>query len=594
MAGIAGSDGIFLTNRLNRTVAMDLLDQQYQMIMPFKGLDEHFSPFVSEDLFREETMNNLNEEWHKTIYETSTSSAVARFPESIDLLKMALDLAEKTRRLPSRLRWGISDPRKMESLLSRLAAMNDSLRDMLGSHRAEILRTQQIRTNYNIIQLNNQMEQLIDIIRAGSAPLTSDQPGPRATLGVDDLPAETKAKRLEPSVNSDSMHHLVKLAQLKAVACAVQEHNLDDSVRSKIGTAGSGEASQNKPRIEASALDLDLSETMMFFQGADARRGTGRYYPPIRDRKRRRVWVEWKSEALDPFGSARGLDAGTLRRLEAAVSLLREGEVTAQFRVPKCLGYYQGRDEMTKMRYGLVFENPRSAHAGSSPLSLRDLITDRDRATPSLTSRVHLMRILVESVEKLNAVDWLHKDLRSDNVIFFHRAIGGENDGKSVDFSEPYLTGFDYSSPLGSASMSEGLGTSLADDLYRHPDVQYLNSDDSTGHRLWKRHDVYSLGLTLTEIAYWKPLESIIGISRLQDLKPEDVLGVREVLLSQSQMESLQSRVGDTISQACWACLEGLNTSGQPEKEDDDTVDAEQHQMKFYETVVRPFSALVI
>lgn len=575
---------------------MDLLDQQNQMMIPSKDLDERFRPFVSQDLFREETIDNLNEEWHKTTYETSTASAVTQFPESIDLLNMALDLAENTRKLPGPLRWAISDRTQMESLLSRLAERNDSLRDLLDSQRREILRTQQIRTNYNIIQLNNHMDQLIDIIKAGSSPLTSDQPDPRGILEVQDLPAETKAKRLEPSVDSDSIHHLVKLAQFKAVACAVQEDNLDDSIRSKIGIAGSGEASQNKTRIEASALDLDVTETLMFFQGADARRGTGWYNPPIQDRKRRRVWVEWKSEALDPFGSVRGLDLGTLRRLEAAVLLLREDEVTAQFRVPKCLGYYQGRDEMTKMRYGLVFENPRSAHAGSSPLSLRDLITDRDRATPSLTSRARLMRILVESVEKLHAVDWLHKDLRSDNVIFFHRGLDGENDGKSVDFSEPYLTGFDYSSPfkLGSVSMSEGLGTSLADDLYRHPDVQDLSSDDSAGRRFRKRHDVYSLGLTLTEIAYWKPLESVIGISRLQDLKPEDVLGVREVLLSRSHMESLQRKAGDTISQACRACLEALSTPGKPEKEGNDTTDAEHLQMKFYETVVRPFSALVI
>lgn len=346
--------------------------------------------------------------------------------------------------------------------------------------------------------------------------------------------------------------------------------------------------------IEASALDLDVSETMIYFQGDDARRGTGWYNPPTQGQKRRRVWVEWKSEALDPFGVARGLDPGTLRRLEAAVSLLREGEVTAQFRVPKCLGYYQGRDEMTKRRYGLVFEMPCGAHADSGPLSLRDLITDRDRATPSLTSRVRLMRRLVELVEKLHAVDWLHKDLRSDNVIFFQLGTGGENDSKSVDFGEPYLSRFDYSRPAGSASISEGPGISLADDLYRHPDIQRSNSDGSTRRRFRKRHDVYSLGLTLTEIAYWKSLESIIGISRLQDLKPEDVLGVREVLLSQNHMGSLQSRVGDTIAQACRQCLEGLNAPGQPEKEGDDTVDAEHQKMTFYETVVRPFSAVTI
>ena len=134
VAGIAETDGIFLANRPNRTVAMDVLDQQYQMVMSLKGLDDkglddRLQPFAREALSQQEPLDDLGEESHQTS-ETSTGIAVTRFPESSDLLKAALRYTEKTRRLPRRLLWVISDRTKMESLLSRLAGMNDFLRDI--------------------------------------------------------------------------------------------------------------------------------------------------------------------------------------------------------------------------------------------------------------------------------------------------------------------------------------------------------------------------------------------------------------------------------------------------------------------------------
>ncbi|KAK7697267.1 hypothetical protein SLS64_013701 [Diaporthe eres] len=526
---------------------MDVLDQQYQMIMRFKGLDDRFRPFARGTLFQEEPVESPDQESQRND-DANRGSVATRFPESSDLLKMALAFTDKTRKLPKRLRWVISDRANMENLLSRLAGMNDFLRDMLDSHRGEMLRTQQIRTNYDIIQLNSKMDQLIEIIKAGSAPVLDSAQSPRAILGLEALLTDN-VKGPEQSQCSDSMHHLVKLAQFKAVACAVQGHNLDGSVRSKIGIAGLTAASQNRIMIETSALDLDVPETMLSAQETVARRVTGWYNPLISSQKRRRIWVEWKVAPRDAWTSTNRPEPGILRRFEALVSLLRENEVTAQFRAPKCLGYYQQRETVSEIRYGLVFEIPSSVHADSSPLSLRDLIADKGRPTPSLTVRVRLMRTLVECLEKLHAVDWLHKGLRSDNIIFFHGGLGDGDSNKGVDLSEPYITGFDYSRPVRSVSMSEGPGISLADDLYRHPNVQGFTADGGAGRGFRKRHDVYSLGLILTEIAYWKPLESIIGVSSLQDLKAKDVLKVREVLLSQSHTESLQSRVGDTVAQ---------------------------------------------
>lgn len=85
---------------------------------------------------------------------------------------------------------------------------------------------------------------------------------------------------------------------------------------------------------------------------------------------------------------------------------------------------------------------------------------------PSLSAWVALIRTLAESLEKLHAVDWLHKDVRSDNIIFFSCK---EDD--LLDLKKPYLSGFDYSRPESSVSLSENAPTSLCNDLYHHPNV---------------------------------------------------------------------------------------------------------------------------
>ncbi|KAH8756255.1 hypothetical protein F5883DRAFT_684604 [Diaporthe sp. PMI_573] len=142
--------------------------------------------------------------------------------------------------------------------------------------------------------------------------------------------------------------------------------------------------------------------------------------------------------------------------------------------------------------------------------------------------------------------------------------------------------------------MSEGPKASLADELCRHPNVEGFSADSAAGRCFRKRYDIYSLSLILIEIAYWKPLESILGISSLKHLKAKDVLQMREVLPSQSHMESLQGSVGDTITHASRACLEGVDTVGQPDKEPDDTLGAVNLQVKLYEAAMRPCSTLVI
>lgn len=160
---------------------------------------------------------------------------------------------------------------------------------------------------------------------------------------------------------------------------------------------------------------------------------------------------------------------------------------------------------------------------------------------------------------------------------------------RSVSFSDPYLTGFDYSRPVSSVSMSESPFVNLLDNLYRHPNVQgsSIRSVGSRGFR--KRHHIYALGIIMTEIAYWKPLESTLRLPRPAELRPADAFRVREVLISQGHQESLQSRMGDSVANVIFACVEGNIFLGETEG-----MNGTSSHEKFCEDVVYPLTRLCL
>lgn len=564
------------------------------MLMSFGRLDERYTP-LAKPLLCEDVQGPEGRD--ATRDEDAEHDQTSRFPDADKLLQQALAFTAKTAKLPRRLRWAILDRDKMEDLLGRLGRLNDNLRDMLHSHHLEVLRDQELRTGFQVIQLNSKMDQLLDIIRAGTmTPVAKAGRGGLGRGSSVDFSAEETLVDLRKGTASngarDLQSSLVKLAQFKAVSCAVEDgQTLDDALRSRIGL----DVHPSEPKSMRIAIeDLELGEP--FSLSEKGGRMSASYWD---DRgERHQVWIE--SRRLDPqqpyipwpqHGQQSSI---TQRRFEALVALLRENEVTSQFRAPRCLGYFaQDPRASPPTTYGLVFENPAGVPSRARPTSLRQAILGGRRA-PSLTMRVRLMQALSECVERLHAVDWLHKGLRSENVIFF------PGEGDYVDLSKPFLSGFDYSRPSTSKSLSEGPTGNLADDLYRHPQVQGVPADASSGRGFRRHHDIYSLGIILTEIASWKPLETIIGVGSLGALTEKDVLGVRETLLSRSYRESLESRLGDTISRVIGNCIDanaefaGPREPREERRDEEEGEEEEDVQAKFYATVVKQLASVHI
>ena len=101
----------------------------------------------------------------------------------------------------------------------------------------------------------------------------------------------------------------------------------------------------------------------------------------------------------------------------------------------------------------------------------------------------------------LHVVDWLHKAIRSDNILFFSHP-------NSPELSKAYLSGFKCARPDRCEETTTDDGLDSWAELYLHPDYQGLNSKRS--YR--KTFNIYSFGLILLEIAHWTKIEQIVDI----------------------------------------------------------------------------------
>jgi hypothetical protein len=183
-----------------------------------------------------------------------------------------------------------------------------------------------------------------------------------------------------------------------------------------------------------------------------------------------------------------------------------EGE---NYRVLECLGYFEDRRPNT---FGIFYRLPKAANPFEEPISLYRLLgtgnEDLDRM-PSLDCRVNLALRLAISLHEFHSSGWLHKQITSDNIVFFKSETSPIL--TESDLHRPYLVGFAVSRPSNDPRGTEEKipaqqstrTTQTADDLYRHPSQA---SSPST-----RQHDIYSLGLVLLEIARWNRLETMIA-----------------------------------------------------------------------------------
>ncbi|RWA03487.1 hypothetical protein EKO27_g11618 [Xylaria grammica] len=218
--------------------------------------------------------------------------------------------------------------------------------------------------------------------------------------------------------------------------------------------------------------------------------------------------------------------------------------------------------------------------------SLQAVINSTVQVAPPVGERFAMASGLVLAIHNLHAARWLHKGIRSDNILCFRdtkdenaNLPGKENtDGlpkktesgdniaiplaDNLPLSKPpnplppfHLLGWDLSRPDHPSELSESISISTLGfqtkremiRMYTHPDVFPINRQNGKRSRYHARWDIYSIGLILLEIGLWRTLESI-----RYSCKSEDEFRLR---VRTEYCDRLQAKMGLVYWRAVQRCL---------------------------------------
>lgn len=504
-------------------------------------------------------------------------------PKKRDFIRKAMSgLKAKSAGSLTRFRWVSFDKDGFERLLDKFSALNDNMTNILDhSLQVEIRNTVQ-DTNRGVLLLHHKIADLSHLVLALKSQLDAGTPvGP------------SPMSRLEREANADALRQLAKLAKFKAFNETIDPKSeapalIDEAAAAFLELARPGHQRNLFVPRYLIELDSDVDEAETPRCEATMKTAEGR----------KQVWIEWKD--YDDAGSQPGSlsKADIIERVRKLAALLNHSPKPEAFRTPHCLGFFDKADadvpeddvDILDRRLGLIFERPvDDALDPKMPLvSLRELLQDHSVRKPRVTERIKLAHAISNCLLYLHAVHWLHKGLRSHNVLFFRTRGGG------VDFRRPFLSGFDFSRPGGSDEMTDAPGDDAEHDLYRHPRAQ--SNRRRNRERSKKSFDIYSLGVIFVELAHWRPVDAVLKIEmRRARGRPDVVRRVREALLAEERVAAVGAELGEKFEEATRKCLAGGEELGLRDDEDETADEVEERlSVRFYEDVVKRLEEVVV
>ncbi|KAH6679568.1 prion-inhibition and propagation-domain-containing protein [Halenospora varia] len=559
---------------IHRTTILDLLVQIQCLFQEFEKaqIKNEYLKVVQEPVEQDEELINDPAK--------DSSSAHVPLTESRRsfIIKAMKDMRNKTTQVLStgrkRLKWAAFDKDAFENLLQRFATLNDNMTDILDAQlQTEIYRTTQ-DTNRGVLQLHKDLNSLHRLVKALDIKMQAQ------AYPVPTIPQYTP--------DASGLQLLAQLARFKAFNESLDTKAPWDEATALILQLGQPDAEKSNTKIDKSKIILnpqgsspDLSELRseaLYDNGGSVQR----------------VWIEWKEYDYQSPGSLSPPPL-IVDRVQRLASLLHHTPKPDAFRVPHCLGYFdngppdtdgggENDEDGVEPRIGFVFEKPKDKGVSpeTPPISLFDLLQTRPK--PRVTERIRLAHAIANCLLYLHSVNWLHKGLRSHNIVFFPSTTGDTyGSSQKIEYSKPYLSGFDFARPARADEMTEIPGDVPAYNLYRHPSTQGQGFGPRESFR--KSFDIYSLGVVLVELAHWATIDKILNL----DMKRmRTTTKIKAMLLQERQVNEIGANMGEIYETATLKCLAGGPQLGIEDNEDEtnDTI-AAKLSMAFYEDVVK-------
>jgi len=228
-------------------------------------------------------------------------------------------------------------------------------------------------------------------------------------------------------------------------------------------------------------------------------------------------------------------------RIENIARLLKAKYKPDELQTLECLGIvkFLGTGD-NEIYYGIMFAIPSQIQH-----SLHDILKNQSDEL-ALGDWFAIARQFVKTVLFLHLAGWVHKAIRSDNVLFF---------GQS-DYSSLRLVGFEYSRQTSSAHQTEGVADDLEFNLYRHPKLQGGNLPATAKVSYSPIHDMYSVGVVLLELGLRETALSLLNTARSQPYYDHSGVAFRSFLINQ-QVPKLGRVMGKTYMNLTMCCLDG-------------------------------------
>lgn len=501
-----------------------------------------------------------------------------RFPQVTNsFLQKTLKVLDKASNIPERVLWSMVRKDKFENLVHKLIDYNSSIEALLDRTSIIQLQYMQQQTFMALLQLNSSVSELKEVSRALQVKAGAKSPT-----------ASDLGKQAGALENFDSGVDIARLADFKAQQIQVEN--------------------QSSEILQIDPLD---PKDITFSNVADTR--------SVAEYQNRAVWIEWKYSNID-MGLHPQWKALLEYRIKKLVLLLKPPNKPPEFNAPQCLGYFY---EDPEERFGFVFSTPSYAALNATPSSLLEIIkahwTNGDNkarhSLPSLAKRIQLAHLIARSLMYIHSVNWIHKGLRSDNIIFFlpqqqqqhphpdninnsgyHGDDGssdqqldpGRRNSPYLDLDlrhAPLISGFEYARPDMPEEETEPPPENSEWDVYRHPQQRRRAA------RSQKSGDIYSLGIVLVEIAYWKPIQEILKLPSVTGGESEGgprttraTRDVRQVLLHRAHLAVMAGLLGEAYTAVVKTCLTGGEALGIPDHTSENNV---QIGARLQETFVR-------